>query len=364
MPPEADAATPTRSRLAATVRLREATLQYIGVLSVLLILIVVFSLLQPQFHTWTNALNILQTNAVLLIVSVGLTFVLLVGGFDLSIGGVLALSGVFVAELLGQGVGTISALVIVVVGGILIGIVFNGYPIARLGANFFMITLGVSFATRGIALVITGGESKGLYENQLLRNIGNGQIGQFGYLIFISLGILALATVVTRYSGFGRMIYAVGGNSEAARLAGINVVWIRISAYAISRRARRARRLPRGRPPRRRGAGHRHGDRVHGRRRRPARRNELRRRRRHDVRHVPRRPLPRRPAERPHHLEHLDLLPERDHGSRPRPVRADRPLPPVPRGRRRLRRSPSSVPRRRAVAGSSTVHVSGSTTTP
>ena len=234
MPPEADAATPNRSRLAATVRLREATLQYIGVLSVLLILIVVFSLLQPQFHTWTNALNILQTNAVLLIVSVGLTFVLLVGGFDLSIGGVLALSGVFVAELLGQGVGTISALVIVVLGGILIGIVFNGYPIARLGANFFMITLGVSFATRGIALVITGGESKGLYENQLLRNIGNGQIGQFGYLIFISLGILALATVVTRYSGFGRMIYAVGGNSEAARLAGINVVWIRISAYAIS----------------------------------------------------------------------------------------------------------------------------------
>ena len=234
MPPEADAATPNRSRLAATVRLREATLQYIGVLSVLLILIVVFSLLQPQFHTWTNALNILQTNAVLLIVSVGLTFVLLVGGFDLSIGGVLALSGVFVAELLGEGVGTISALVIVVLGGILIGIVFNGYPIARLGANFFMITLGVSFATRGIALVITGGESKGLYENQLLRNIGNGQIGQFGYLIFISLGILALATVVTRYSGFGRMIYAVGGNSEAARLAGINVVWIRISAYAIS----------------------------------------------------------------------------------------------------------------------------------
>ena len=234
MPPEAGAATPTRSRLAATVRVREATLQYIGVLSVLLILIVVFSLLQPQFHTWTNALNILQTNAVLLIVSVGLTFVLLVGGFDLSIGGVLALSGVFVAELLGHGVGTISALVIVVAGGILIGIVFNGYPIARLGANFFMITLGVSFATRGIALVITGGESKGLYENELLRNIGNGQVGQFGYLIFISLGILVLATVVTRYSGFGRMIYAVGGNSEAARLAGINVVWIRISAYAIS----------------------------------------------------------------------------------------------------------------------------------
>jgi ribose transport system permease protein len=238
MPPETpEARTPSaaRARLGAPAgRFKEATLQYIGVLTVLGVLIVIFSFLQPQFHTWTNLLNILQTNAILLIVSVGLTFVLLVGGFDLSIGGVLALSGVFVAELLGHGVGTIGAMVIVVLGGILLGITFNGFPISRLGANFFMVTLGISFATRGIALVITNGESKGLYDHHLLRNIGNGQVGKFGYLIFISLGILIAATLVTRYTGYGRMIYAVGGNSEAARLAGINIVWIRISAYAIS----------------------------------------------------------------------------------------------------------------------------------
>ncbi len=238
MPPETpEARTPSsaRARLGApTRRFKEATLQYIGVLTVLGVLIVIFSFLQPQFHTWTNLLNILQTNAILLIVGVGLTFVLLVGGFDLSIGGVLALSGVFVAELLGHGVGTIGAMVIVVLGGILLGITFNGFPISRLGANFFMVTLGISFATRGIALVITNGESKGLYDHHLLRNIGNGQVGKFGYLIFISLGILIAATLVTRYTGYGRMIYAVGGNSEAARLAGINIVWIRISAYAIS----------------------------------------------------------------------------------------------------------------------------------
>ena len=96
-----------------TVRLKEATLQYVGVLTVLLILIGIFSYLQPQFHTWTNFLNILETNATLLILSVGLTFVLLVGGFDLSIGGVLALSGVGVAKLLEQGVGTYGSVVIV-----------------------------------------------------------------------------------------------------------------------------------------------------------------------------------------------------------------------------------------------------------
>jgi ribose transport system permease protein len=216
-----------------TVRLKEATLQYVGVLTVLLILIAIFSYLQPQFHTWTNFLNILETNATLLILSVGLTFVLLVGGFDLSIGGVLALSGVCVAKLLEHGVGTYGAMVIAILGGIAIGIVLNGYPIARLGANFFMITLGISFMTRGIALVITNGSSIGLYQYTRLQTIGNGGIGQFGYLIFISIGILLLATVVTRYTGYGRMIYAVGGNPEAARLAGINIVWIRISAYAV-----------------------------------------------------------------------------------------------------------------------------------
>jgi ribose transport system permease protein len=216
-----------------SLRLKEATLQYVGVLTVLVILIGIFSYLQPQFHTWTNFLNILQTNATLLILSVGLTFVLLVGGFDLSIGGVLALSGVFVAELLGHGVGTYGAMLIVIVVGLLIGIAFNGFPISRLGANFFMITLGVSFATRGIALVITNGSSIGLYNYKSLQTIGNGGLGQFGYLIFISIGILLIATLITRYTGYGRMVYAVGGNAEAARLAGINVVWIRISAYAI-----------------------------------------------------------------------------------------------------------------------------------
>ena len=113
-PPETETATPSSRRRRAgearspsehilrlhghTVRFKEATLQYVGVLTVLLILIAIFSYLQPQFHTWTNFLNILETNATLLILSVGLTFVLLVGGFDLSIGGVLALAGVCVGE--------------------------------------------------------------------------------------------------------------------------------------------------------------------------------------------------------------------------------------------------------------------------
>ena len=147
-----------------TVRFKEATLQYVGVLTVLLILIAIFSYLAAAVPHLDNFLNILETNATLLILSVGLTFVLLVGGFDLSIGGVLALSGVFVAKLLEQRRRHLRLDDrIVILGGIAVGIVFNGFPIAKLGANFFMITLGVSFATRGIALVMTNGASIGLY---------------------------------------------------------------------------------------------------------------------------------------------------------------------------------------------------------
>src|SRR5262249_57701858 len=117
---------------------KEATLQYVGGLTVLLILIAIFPYLQPQFHTWTNFLNILETNATLLILSVGLTFVLLVGGFDLSIGGVLALAGVCVAKLLEQGVGTYGSMIIVVLGGVALRVGFKRYSIAEVGPDLFL----------------------------------------------------------------------------------------------------------------------------------------------------------------------------------------------------------------------------------
>jgi ribose transport system permease protein len=214
-------------------RFKEGLMGYSGVLTVLLVLVVYFSIDQPQFRTWDNFLNILQTNSILLIVSVGLTFTLLVGGFDLSIGGVLALSGVLVAKLLQNGVPTIATLVLVIGFGIAVGIVVTGYPISGLGLNFFVVTLGIAFAARGVALVITGGSSQGLYEEELLRSIGNGAIGGIAYIVFIAIGVLLAAICVTRYTGYGRMVYAVGGNAEAARLAGINVTLVRLSAYAI-----------------------------------------------------------------------------------------------------------------------------------
>src|SRR5262249_10664604 len=237
-----DAARPARPRAALDRlqvghlgrRTRDALATYVGVGSVLIGLIVYFTVTQSAFATYGNFINILQTNAVLLVVSVGLTFTLLVGGFDLSIGGVLALSGVIVAKLLQAGVPTGLVMLIVSGAGVLFGALALGFPIARLGLSFFVVTLGALAFTRGLALVITNGSSIGLYEENTLRTIGNGTVGSIPVPVIIAVAILIAALLVTRYTGYGRMIYAVGGNSEAARLAGINVVAIRLSAYAIS----------------------------------------------------------------------------------------------------------------------------------
>jgi ribose transport system permease protein len=218
----------------AARRARDALLTYVGVLTVLAILIVFFSIHQPRFFTVANFWNVLDGSSILLILSVGLTFTMLGSGFDLSLSGVLALGGVFLWVLLSHGIPLWLAIPAVILAGVALGSTATGFPIAFLDVSFFVVTLGVLVATRGLAAVIANGEVKGLYNETALRSIGNGRVGQISYPVIIALVVLALAIVVTRYTGYGRMLYAVGGNPEAARLAGINVRMVRLSTYAIS----------------------------------------------------------------------------------------------------------------------------------
>lgn len=215
-------------------RAKEALGPYLGILLMLGALIILFGVLQGEdFINWSSPKSILANNAVLLILSVGLTFTLLVAGFDLSIAGVLAVSGILVGKMLGAGVPTYLAMVVVIIIGVSFGGAVTGLAIAKLDLNFFVVTLGVLLAARGVALALTNGESKSLFEYQSLNTLGTGSLDGWSYLGFIAIGIFLAAVVVMRYTGFGRMIYAVGGNTEAARLAGINVVAVRVAAYAI-----------------------------------------------------------------------------------------------------------------------------------
>src|SRR5919204_1216843 len=183
---------------------REGVLRYLGVLLALSVLVIWLSATQSQFLTWGNVLNIFDANAALLTVAVGVTFVMLVGGFDLSVGGMLALSGVGLATLIQADFPTGVAIALVVVGAGLTALVFNGVLIARLGLSFFVVTLGAGSLLRGLALVKTKGSTQALYDNRLLHRIGAGHVAGIPISVVIALVVLAFALSCVRFTGFGR----------------------------------------------------------------------------------------------------------------------------------------------------------------
>jgi ribose transport system permease protein len=190
---------------------------------------------QSTFLTYNNLLIVLNTNAVLLVVSVGLTIVLLVGGFDLSVGGMLALSGVVLGYLLTK-TGTSPGLAIAfcIIGGFVLGALVNGLLIARFKLSFFVVTIGAGSLLSGFALVVSGGSPVGIYTVSTIRSLGSGAVGGVPIPVVVALGVFAAFLLLLRYTGFGRMIYAVGGNPEAARMAGIRVEAIRMACYSIA----------------------------------------------------------------------------------------------------------------------------------
>jgi len=216
-------------------RSSEAAGPYAGVLLVLVGLCVFFTLTQSKFATTDNFLAIFEANAALMVVSIGLTFVMIVGGFDLSIGGVAVLSGVLLGKLgAGAGVPDAIGIPVIILGAAAFGAVVNGGLIARIGLSFLVITLGTAAFTRGLALLISGGTRQPLYDHELIRWLGSGRVlGSIPVPAVIAAIVLGIAIYVTRYTGFGRLVYAVGGNDEASRLAGINVARIRAAAYSI-----------------------------------------------------------------------------------------------------------------------------------
>ncbi len=218
----------------AVAAARRVAIQYSGVGIVLVAISAYLSATQQNFATWNNASIILSQEAVLMVVAVGLTFVLIVGGLDLSLGGMLGLAGVVTWELTKRGVPVPLVIAIVVLSAFVVGCLTNGFLIARLGLSFLVVTLGTGGAFAALAVISTQGQTESLLSSRQLQTIGSGGIGSVPYIVLVAVGLLALSAAVLRYTGFGRMIYATGGNEEASRLAGIDVVLVRILVYGLS----------------------------------------------------------------------------------------------------------------------------------
>ncbi len=212
-------------------KLRRIMLQVFGIGFFYLLVLVFFAFASPYFFTYSNATNILTNVAVIGIVALGQSMVIISGGFDLSVGGAVPLGAVLFAILANAGLGVAGATAVVVLCGAAIGLI-NGLIITKIKISPLIATLGTLSIAGGLAYTVTNGVTVPL------ANLADGVLADFAVQgvswYVIAFGILALATAfLLRFTVFGRMVYAVGGNPEASRLAGIRVDLVIVSVYVL-----------------------------------------------------------------------------------------------------------------------------------
>jgi len=199
---------------------------------VLLIIFLAGILSHPRFATSQNLINIARQISVLLIVSVGQTFVILVGGIDISVGSVISFISVIVVAMLL----TIHPIFSVLIGlslGLIIGAV-NGFIVTKFKIMPFLVTFCAYIIYAGLALFVDRGACRNVTEPQFINFFSTYIFGVIPISIFYAITTFLIGALLLSRSIFGIKIYAVGGNKEAARLAGINVNIITLLAYAIS----------------------------------------------------------------------------------------------------------------------------------
>lgn len=204
-----------------------------GIFWALVILVIIMALSQPAFLTRPNLINILKQASITGVLAVGMTLVLLSGGIDLGVGSVLAVACMAAAYVTTEDRGL--PVIVAFVAGISVGALFgflNGVGIAYIGFAPFIMTMATLSAARGLALVST--DNKPIFNlTQAFVDVSNSQYFGLPSLIFYFMGAAVLAYLLTRTTVFGKWIYAVGGNENAARLSGINVKRVKVIIYTL-----------------------------------------------------------------------------------------------------------------------------------
>ncbi len=197
-----------------------------------LFIIVVFSILSPDFFTSTNVLNIIRQSSIHGIIAVGMTFVILTAGIDLSVGSIVALAGVLCAGFEHLKWSLILIIIVTLLVGSLIGLV-NGLVITKGRVTPFVVTLGMMSIARGLALIYSKGYPISGF-GPSFRFIGAGYILDIPLPIFIFIASILIAAVVLRQTRLGRYTYAIGGNEETVKLSGIDSDTYKTIAYVLS----------------------------------------------------------------------------------------------------------------------------------
>ncbi len=211
------------------------SIREMGVIIPLIVAVIIFSF-GNNFMTVGNMTDVLRTTSFTFITAIGMAYLMISGGWDLSVGAVYALAGVVCGLLMTAGIPIPLAIAISLLVGVAVGCV-NGFFVQVVNLNPFIATMATMYLARGFVLGFQKGQAVYPLPDGF-NAIGQGSlmIGTIGipYVVIIAVALGVIATLVLRYTVYGRMLFAVGGNVEAARLAGIPTNKIRYSAYVLT----------------------------------------------------------------------------------------------------------------------------------
>lgn len=198
----------------------------------IIVLGLIIGSINPVFFSFENLMNVAKATSFTFIVAIGMTYLLIAGAFDLSVGSILALGNLIVGLCLSNNINLFFSIVLTVIVGMTVGLT-NGMIVVKLKVPPMITTLGMMYMARGIVLIITRGAP--IYPlPDSFNMIGNGAMFGIPYVALIAVVIALIADFVLNKTIYGRGVYAVGGNEDTARLSGINISMIKVSTFMIT----------------------------------------------------------------------------------------------------------------------------------
>ncbi|WGL50787.1 ABC transporter permease [Nocardioides sp. BP30] len=207
-----------------------------GLVVAFVAVIVYFWATQPIFMTWSNITNLVSTNSVVLVLAIGATFVVISGGLDLSTVSATTLAGMAFGFSLTHQQPFVVSLIVVLGTGMALGLV-NGILIAWVRMSFLVVTLGTMTVFSSLALVSNGGATLSVFSEPgfaPLKAFVTGEVGPIPYIMIFDVVLALVAGGVLRYTAYGRSLFAVGSNAEAARINGINVTVVTLMTFILA----------------------------------------------------------------------------------------------------------------------------------
>jgi ribose transport system permease protein len=197
----------------------------------LIIICVVTTIINPSFSSIDNILDVLRSISFYAIVAVGMSFVIVSAGIDLSVGSTIALTGIITGYSIVHGLPVPLAILFGIITGMVVGAI-NGFTIVRFKIPPFIATLGMMYVAKGVVYVISKGQPMYPFPDSF-NQIAQGSYLGIPYSIYIALIVIVIGHFTLNYTVFGRSIMAVGGNEETSRTSGISVARTKIAAYVI-----------------------------------------------------------------------------------------------------------------------------------